>query len=86
MKILQFSGYFRLSDDADPNDVEIAFEEMAEFFMGPDNPDVDDSPESPETVVQDNPSDEHWRRFWDALGKGRRLYVTAGIMELKVAE
>ena len=83
MKILQFSGYFRLDDNADVGEVEIAFEDLAEYFLGPEPEGVDDSAEAPETVVGANPSDPHWVRFWDTVCKGRRLYVTAGISEVE---
>lgn len=84
MKVFQFSGYYRLPDDADPEDAFAAMEDLSRFFLGPDPEEIE--PKLPlEVPVKKGgaESDELWRSFWGTVYKGRRLNMRAGVTEVE---
>jgi hypothetical protein len=77
MRVLQFSGCFKIHEDA-PDDVREAIEASLVHFLGAE-PESYDSSMPPDAV-----SEKQWIAFWKALGEGRRLHITADITELDV--
>ena len=87
MKVFQFSGYYRLPDDADPKDCEAAMEDLSRFFLGTDPEEVE--PKLPLEIpvrADGKESDDLWRDFWGVVFKGRRLNMRAGVTEVEVKD
>lgn len=82
MKVFSFSGYFRLPDDADIDDVKGALTLLAEFWLGPDPKEIEGQlPSEIPKKPNGEESDRIWENFIEVVVRGRRLNVIGGITE-----